>query len=152
MQQTEYLKLNLIEGSDSVDWAPLNENAKLLEAEAAALGTELKALTTALGSGGKTCRIAVGSYTGTGVSGADNPNTLTFDFCPALVILRTPGVYYNGVFIRGSSLGTNCWNQYDQVNLTWGDDYVSWYSTVGPEVQNNASGYTFYYVAIGYSN
>ena len=150
MQKTERLQLNLIEGSDSVDWGPLNENAQLLEAETTAMREQLSALSADLGAGGKNCRIAVGSYVGTGTYGPDKPSRLTFDFCPAFVLIRTNVAFYSSVFMRGSAEGSICWNQSNSVNLIWGDDSVSWYNDTAAEYQNNATGYTFYYVAIGY--
>ena len=150
MQKTERLKLNLIEGSDSVDWAPLNENARLLEAETTAMREHLSALSADLGTGSKNCRIAVGSYVGTGTFGPDNPSRLTFDFCPAFVLIHTNVAFYDAVYLRGSSEGSICWNQSNSVKLTWGDDFVSWYHDTAAEYQNNANGYTFYYMAIGY--
>ena len=42
---------------------------------------------TLLGQLGNKVRIATGSYTGTGTYGASNPNSLTFEFAPKIVLL-----------------------------------------------------------------
>lgn len=148
MQQTEKLKLNLIEGGDTVSPEPINENMELLEAAVTAAAD----MAAQVGSGGKTCRIAWGSYAGTGKYGADNPNRLTFDFCPVLVMIRAVGPKYTATFVRDCSGGSNAWDSGVAVQVTWSDNGVSWYSATTPEYQSNASGYTWHYVALGYSN
>lgn len=45
-------------------------------------------------------KIATGSYVGTGVCGESNPNSLTFDFVPKLVIV---GLHPNGLFLRNQN-------------------------------------------------
>lgn len=48
------------------------------KADAATVQQTVAALQTALGSGGKTCRISSGSYAGNGKTGQSNPSSLTF--------------------------------------------------------------------------
>ena len=57
------------------------------KADAATVQQTVAALQTALGSGGKTCRISSGSYAGNGKTGQSNPSSLTFDFTPVLVVI-----------------------------------------------------------------
>ena len=71
MQKTETYQFNLIEGSDAFSQEPINENTKAMEAILAGLP-----------------RIQAGTYTGTGSSGKDYPNSLTFHFEPKLVMIR----------------------------------------------------------------
>jgi hypothetical protein len=46
MKQTSTLKLNLIEGTDQVDWVPLNDNMEKLETETTAIRTSLNSSTS----------------------------------------------------------------------------------------------------------
>ena len=112
----------------------------------------------------KAARIATGSYKGTGTSGANNPNTLTFDFEPKLVFIAYnyavgyDGAYFNyndasNEFIiltkykvfRGSgstnTIGSGMLVKFDGKT-------VSWY-TSGSSAQGNDSGTNYRYTAIG---
>lgn len=136
MQQTEKYQLNLIDPSDDFSPEPLNENARALE-------TQLSAHETAIGSGGKTARIAFGSYVGNNEYGKEHPNVLTFDFKPVLVIL------VGHVLIRGFT--SSMFSGGFHVTLTWGENSVSWYQGNGAGYQENAKDVTYSYVAIGES-
>lgn len=106
-------------------------------------------------------KIATGSYTGTGTYGASNPNSLTFDFEPKLVLVSRYGlafrsngstsVFFNHCFLWDAAC-TSC-------NITDGSNThlatfsisgatLSWY-TSGAATQLNTSGATYYYAAIG---
>ena len=148
MQKTDRLKLNLIEGSDNVDWAPLNENAQVLEAETGALREELTALDSLVSSGGRLCRIAAGTYQGTGTYGEQHKNTLSFDFVPAMVQVYTADSAYSFLtLLRGCGQGRYMDNS---CSVTWGDRQVSWHSTSNAGNQLNYSGTTYHYVAFGF--
>lgn len=112
--------------------------------------TALANLTTALGSGGKTCRVTYGSYVGTREYGKDNPNTLTFDFYPILIWVGSSshGDYTGSptIMLRGQE-EANAENAY-VMTVTWSDNGVSWYGSDTGNNQNNIG--TFFYVAIGY--
>lgn len=121
------------------------------KADAAAVQQAVAALQTALGSGGKTCRISSGSYAGNGKTGQSNPSSLTFDFTPLLVVIirknssgtHTLFVRPNGYGPMGDTMGT----------ITWGEKKVSWYCQnpqVAGDVQMNMSGSDYYYVGFGY--
>lgn len=60
---------------------------------------------TALGQLGNKVQIATGSYTGTGTYGSSNPNSLTFDFVPRLVVITGQKYsfndYYNPAYAAG---------------------------------------------------
>ena len=99
-------------------------------------------------------QIETGSYVGTGTYGRSNPNSLTFGFEPKLVIIRisygiTP---YGTIMVNGQSrayLDTGSSNQYI-INLTWGENGVSWYGQTSGEAQQlNYKNATYYYAAIG---
>lgn len=121
------------------------------KADAATVQQTVAALQTALGSGGKTCRISSGSYAGNGKTGQSNPSSLTFDFTPVLVvIIRKSSTGTHTLFVRpngygpmGDTMGT----------ITWGEKKVSWYCQnpqVAGDVQMNMSGSDYYYVGLGY--
>ncbi len=151
MQQTNKYKFNLIEGSDDVSPAPLNENMEKVEtrfgAVEAALADGLAAVEASLGTGGKTARIALGKYTGNGRCGAAHPNSLTFDFAPKVVFVARTTVAYGPVLMVTGGVSTG------YCQLTWSGNRVSWYDNRGDYAtateQLNDSGVVYSYVAIG---
>lgn len=98
MQQTETLKLNLIETGDPISPAPINENAEKLEAALAALdGTaaDLQGRVTVL----EAKKMVVGTYEGTGSYGLGS-QTIKLGFSPLALIVSC---YNNaGMVIRDS--------------------------------------------------
>lgn len=106
-------------------------------------------------------KIATGSYVGTGTYGEDNPNSLTFEFNPK--ILWIYGVAYSStiqmcdlVMVKGLPITTSKTLSYMIGNdterfiqgVSFDGDTVSWYSSTEFN-QQNYSGYTYYYIAIG---
>ena len=114
----------------------------------ATLSENLEQLSGLVGTGGKTCRIAYGTYTGTGAYGT--PKVFTFDFKPlALFVGRmTNEQTYTGFFcvVRGMAISTFNFSQCG--NLTWTDNSVSIYSSSSAENQWNGA-LKYCYVAIG---
>lgn len=107
-----------------------------------------------LGKLGDKARVQFGSYVGTGTYGYDNPNTLTFDFVPKLVIISgyTSNGYTTVTFVRGASSAGYPANGtiYFSMQLSWNDKKVSWYNNAyDADQQANKSGYRYNYVAIG---
>ena len=114
-----------------------------------------------LGQIGGGTQIATGSYTGTGTYGASNPNTLTFNFEPKLVIIAAPYLTIG----YGSTITRSNWKLWiGQPNAYVGytdghveDTYIvkgnkfSWYNSYhgSADMQLNDSGQTYYYIAIG---
>lgn len=107
---------------------------------------------TALGQLGSKVRIETGSYVGTGTYGSSNPNSLTFDFEPKVVIVQQQNdVIYGGfpwqygtyVAKPYISSGTGV------VSLSWERNKVSWYNETNQTNQLNGSNVTYNYVAIG---
>ena len=129
-------------------------DASALTAEASAREAADSALAKNLGAAGHNARIAWGSYTGSGKFGPSNPNTLTFGFCPVLVVIavvtestvKNPSVFFRGrgiaASLPGGSNNTN-------LKLTWADSAVSWYNTEAPATQLNAAA-QYAYVVLGY--
>lgn len=109
-----------------------------------------------VGGGGNT-RIAYGSYNGTGQFGESHKNSLSFDFTPVAVFVGAPGntsdTAFPGALFRGMNQGHSDYSYSEgwdtQLHLTWQARGVSWYSTSDQYHQMNASGYTYYYVALG---
>lgn len=107
-----------------------------------------------LGKLGDKARVQFGSYVGTGTYGSSNPNTLTFDFVPKMVIISgyTSNGYTTVTFVRGASSAGYPANgtMYFSMNLSWNDKKVSWYNDAYDAAQQaNKSGYRYNYVAIG---
>lgn len=101
--------------------AALKANADAVAAKAEAKTVTAIAQTIA---SSKICRAKFGTYTGTGLSGPNHPNSVECGFCPAaLVLFRADGGQKTTV-IRGvtaCSSGIGSMNNY----YTWGDSGVS---------------------------
>ena len=108
-------------------------------------------------------RCVAGSYVGTGTRGnLENKIILTFDFNPKVVIFytaqskvssgtpifyRTPSAFvFAGTYLVCLTDNHDTWSLF-----TWGDNQVSWYGASDATASEalNASGTTYYYVAIG---
>ena len=102
-------------------------------------------------------KVTSGTYTGTGTYGESNPNSLTFDFEPKLVIIQCQesslkkyllainGVLSSGPFDESGS------SSYKDI-FNWNGNTFSWYhtGTNSPAfMQYNESGQTYCYFAIG---
>ena len=125
-------------------------------AEAENRSAALAALSKNLGAAGHNCRIAFGSYTGTGATGAANPNTLQFDFYPVLVLIgdtkatsapRNPTVFLRDrIKVCADPVGGN-----GLLAVTWSDNALSWYCrSDNAYYQLNGSGELYRYAVIGY--
>lgn len=169
---TQTYGLNQWALSDSVIMADFNEDNLKTEQALLALKEEFKSadqeieqtLTAALP------KFAMGSYTGTGTKGAENPNSLTFAFEPKLLIIALQPVDTNDmdrslsgvesvrplVAIQGASTaavsyGSGSYPRAYMINLTWSGKTVSWYSAADAFLQFNASDATYRYLAIGWA-
>ncbi len=125
MQHTEKYQLNLIDPSDEFLPDPLNQNMEAVEAQLQAREAAEKALdskfTAAVGTKGKTCRIATGQYTG---AGKGKPS-LTFDF-NALVVLVVPESDDNHCILMARPWTSAGGNGGDYNRVTWAARSVSW--------------------------
>lgn len=154
--QTPVYGLNQWELSDSVVMADFNaDNAKL---EQALLDTKTKFQT--------------GSYVGTGTYGQDNPNMITFDFRPKLVIIvpepislgthqcltngesASPLIAIEGAATFSMSFDDGIYNSsyYNSalINLFWENTTIRWYSNESnAHTQYNSENLTYRYLAIG---
>ena len=136
-----------------------NANETGSKADGAATSAALTNLAKNLGTAGHNCRIAVGSYTGTGSTGAGYANSLDFGFYPVMVFIAEE-VTISGedenpyVFIRPRAIATSPEVNTSGraiVNITWTDTGLNWYVTTGKaRHQFNSSGETYLYAVIGY--
>lgn len=103
-------------------------------------------------------KIVTGTYTGSGKYGSGNKNTLTFTAQPKLLIVmpisNSSHADYGGfvalrgvTILRAGGLSDDVSNSESQLRLTWGTT-VSWYNNTDQYFQQNASGWTYAYLAI----
>lgn len=120
---------------------------------------------------GDLAKITHGTYAGTGKAGTSNPNTLTFDFTPKLVMISSATIVpsvstaaqCSTTMIRGNTYAhafhsdktAKTYPQITPLSVSWDGDSVSWYdaamngATANSGNQLNASSTTYTYVAIG---
>ena len=103
-----------------------------------------------LGKLGDKARAQVVSYVGTGTYGESNPNSLTFDFVPKLIMVRDneAGIRFLEA-IYGMKFAVVKYSSGDSVSMIWNKKTVSWYSAGDSYCQMNSSGTKYYAVAIG---
>ncbi|MBE6972705.1 MAG: hypothetical protein E7440_02345 [Ruminococcaceae bacterium] len=101
--------------------------------------------------------VQTGTYVGTGTCGEANPNTLTFDFTPKLVIIYqtfirwqgNTGTSYTTRLIAVNATGS-CPVSKGNIVMTWGERSLTWYNNMDDtDVQGNTKDITYHYVAIG---
>lgn len=105
-------------------------------------------------------KIAVGSYQGTGMYGATNPCTLTFDFTPKFLIIKINVVAENYgdplllcfwgktttiYFSKSSSATTSELKN----TVTYTGNTISWYNKTSASYQGNSSASAYHYIAVG---
>ena len=141
---TEHYQLHQWEPEDPFLRTDFNEDFKKID-------------TTLDGKGN--CRIATGSYAGTGEYGKAHPNTIQLPFPAQMILLdvstchnfnSTPEYYF--LFRQAAEFMPDDTSNGSNV-LTWSDSAVSWYYTDshsdGPFYQFNKSGQTYQYIIIG---
>ena len=142
MEYTQNYQLPLWDKEDAVIRTDFNENNQKIDAalKIAAEGN---------------CKIAAGSYVGTGAYGADNPNTLTFAFEPKLVLIFCPGdAGARMMWTPGMTVAcTNVRAPYDYCAQTfYSDNALSWYnenSNLGASKQLNVLNSQYFYLVFG---
>ena len=163
MEKTTNYQLPKWEKNDFIKMDDFNDmtaklDAALKENADAAAGAASAAVVTALeqdvGAGGKNCRIAFGSYTGTGKYGSANPTSLSFDFKPELVLVgcqQESAGNWSWMF-RPVTKALACCGA--SIQLAWTETGVSWVTQASANQhthQNNTEGYVYHYVALGYT-
>ena len=159
-EKQDFIKMedfnDLTQKTDAALKANADATATGLNAEIAARGEAVAAISKNLGAAGHNCRIAWGSYTGTGTTGETSPNTLQFDFCPVLVLIgdtkatsapRNPTVFLRDrIKVCADPAGGN-----GLLVATWSDNALSWYCrSDNAYYQLNGSGELYRYAVIGY--
>ena len=155
-EKTDFIQMSDFNDLTQKTDLALKSHAASLASKAAA--SALEALAQNLGTHGRNARIAFGQYTGTGAYGSANPNTLQFDFKPALVFIAIAnwdgGIHNPSLLMRPRTTGSSrpTADSYSQLTVTWGDRSVSWYMNgkESPYYQLNVGGQLYYYTAIGY--
>lgn len=101
-------------------------------------------------------QIATGSYTGTGTYGASNPNSLTFEFEPKILLVLSNDATGGMLGIRAAQKATTGLATYQgRDNIAFNQNVVSWYyidggnSSTYPYIQMNQASMSYYYIAIG---
>lgn len=156
MNKTANFQLTQWEKTDRIMMEDFNRDNAAIDAALKANADGVAAAAAALENCGN-CRIVYGTYTGNGKYGSDNPNTLTFNGKPVLVLIRERirTINNNRDFglrlIRDSQwvFGMDS-NTYYQQAVTWGAQSVSWYALnpADGESQFNKSGNVYCYVAL----
>ena len=100
-------------------------------------------------------KISSGSYQGNGTFGADNKNSIAFDFVPKIVFI-TPNdeATYDGTITwihntTKSTLNATSSNNGITVTFSLTGNTLSWYQSNGAGYQLNTSGKTYNWVALG---
>ena len=95
------------------------------------------------------CQLYTATYTGTGTTGYENPNTLTFPAQPFVVLVASVGNEDSFLLVvRGT---TESYADGKRLKFTWSGNTLKWYSNVGgaqPSQQLNTSGVTYQVAAL----
>ena len=135
-----------------------NADAAGSKADGAATNAALTNLAKNLGTAEHNCRIAVGSYTGTGTYGQNNAVSIACDFYPVLLVVasatRANSSNRPHFFLRPRTVANSPYAGTSEpvaIKVTWADDGISWYVTSGKEThQLNTGGTVYYYTVLGY--
>ena len=152
-QQTPNYRLSRWAGTDRILMEEFNSDNDKIDTALKGNADGVAALQTALASCGN-CKIVYGTYTGTGKAGSANPNKLTFDGKPVLVIVQEENQSSN-MDINLRMLWPCTWAQGAATNgnwvntVTWGAKQVAWYNhgDYAP-TQFNEAGKKYYYLAL----
>ncbi len=152
MTKTANYNLNQWDATDPIDRRDFNSDNAAIDAALGELSTNMAQAMAALGTGGHNCRIAWGSYVGTGTYGESNPTGLTFEFTPLAVWVYNPDSAHAAARMVAGGTAAQ-FNNFNNCTVTWSGKSVSWYcgkSYDNGSYQNNAANTTYRYVAIGY--
>lgn len=153
-EKSDFIKMDDFNAAFGKIDETLKANADAVAAKAEAETVTAIAQTIA---SSKICRAKFGTYTGTGLSGQNHPNSVECGFCPAvLVLFRADGGQKTTAIrgVTGCSSGIGSMNNY----YTWGDSGVSWVSQAldsdsggyMASSQFNTSGKEYCYLVLGY--
>ncbi len=126
------------------------------ENRSAALAALQTALSAAIGSGGKTCRIFTGSYTGTGSTSVSIPTP----FYPVLAFVQSAGMATALCLFRSADTVQNNKDfgvgDGKSLTVTWGARQLSWVCSSGGTMSStyagNSKNVEYHYVIVGFDN
>ena len=150
MQQTSKYQFKLIEGTDSFSPGPLNDNMEKVEEELEGIEESLADVVSDLGTGNHNCRMAFGTYIGTGTAGENSPNVIQVGFTPVLIMVGTiepSGLYWPTLVMRPMTAGIIGGGY--SISFSWSNHSVQWYSG-SASMQLNDSDQTYVYLVLGY--
>ena len=151
MNKTANFQLTQWEKTDRILMEEFNSDNEKIDTALKSSADGVAALQTALASCGN-CKIVYGTYTGNGKSGSANPNKLTFDGKPVLVIVQAQSNTTNYDFhlrlVRGCGWAVGDRGNYCYTNsVAWGENFVSW-TNDDAETQFNLQGSVYSYIAL----
>ena len=151
MNKTANFQLTQWEKTDRIMMEDFNRDNAAIDTALKGNADKAAALQTALASCGN-CKIVYGTYTGNGKSGSANPNKLTFDGKPVLVIVQAQSNTTNYDFhlrlVRGCGWAVGDRGNYSYTNsVAWGENFVSW-TNDDAETQFNLQGSVYSYIAL----
>ena len=151
MNKTANFQLTQWEKTDRIMMEAFNRDNAAIDTALKGNADKAAALQTALASCGN-CKIVYGTYTGNGKSGSANPNKLTFDGKPVLVIVQAQSNTTNYDFhlrmIRGCNWAVGDRGNYSYTNsVAWGENFVSW-TNDDAETQFNLQNSVYSYIAL----
>lgn len=149
MNKTANFQLTQWEKTDRILMEEFNSDNEKIDTALKSSADGVAALQTALASCGN-CKIVYGTYTGNGKSGSANPNKLTFDGKPVLVIVQAQSNTTNYDFhlrlVRGCGWAVGDRGNYSYTNsVAWGENFVSW-TNDDAETQFNLQGSVYSYM------
>ena len=126
------------------------------ENRSAALAALQASLAAAIGSGGKTCRIFTGSYTGTGTTSVSIPTP----FYPVLAFVQSAGMATALCLFRSADTVQNNKDfgvgDGKSLTVTWGARQLSWVCSSGGTMSStyagNSKNVEYHYVIVGFDN
>ena len=126
------------------------------ENRSAALAALQASLAAAIGSGGKTCRIFTGSYTGTGSTSVSIPTP----FYPVLAFVQSAGMAIALCLFRSADTVQNNKDfgvgDGKSLTVTWGARQLSWVCSSGGTMSStyagNSKNVEYHYVIVGFDN
>lgn len=129
-------------GNTDPEWEYIQSNARNAYPDSGESGGyEYQFLGRPLDNAVTVPKIEIGSYTGTGTGGSENPVTLTFDGRPAMVAIYTTSngsisfALYGRSTIR-ADISNELTNSGDYAAITWNDNSISWYDPNANPVLN----------------
>ena len=159
MQQTSKYQFKLIEGTDDFSPTPLNDNMEKVEEKLEYVENGLDSVQQFLASG-QNCKIAWGSYMGTGEYGPSHKSSLTLPFEPKVIFIfptedamelnsNFQGMFGVGLPHAGLLLNTNGYGSGTAVtSLMLNNNQLTWYDTGHAARQFNMAA-TYYYLVLG---